>query len=102
MSSTENIESAVEIFRKNKCSFELMHCISTYPMKPEDANLTTIKKLKEIFDCNVGYSGHENGTAVSLAAFMMNISSFERHITLDRTMYGDQAASLEKRDDEFS
>ena len=58
---------------------------------------TTIKKLKEIFDCNVGYSGHENGTAVSLAAFMMNISSLERHITLDRTMYGsDQAASLEK------
>ncbi len=98
MSSTENIESAVEIFRKNKCSFELMHCISTYPMKPEDANLTTIKKLKEIFDCNVGYSGHENGTAVSLAAFMMNISSLERHITLDRTMYGsDQAASLEKK-----
>ena len=67
-------------------------------MKPEDANLTTIKKLKEIFDCNVGYSGHENGTAVSLAAFMMNISSLERHITLDRTMYGsDQAASLEKK-----
>ena len=98
MSSKQNIESAVEIFRKNKCSFELMHCISTYPMKPEDANLITIKKLKEIFDCNVGYSGHENGTAVSLAAVMMNISSLERHITLDRTMYGsDQAASLEKK-----
>ena len=98
MSSKENIKCAVEIFRKNRCSFELMHCVSTYPMKPEDANLTTIKKLREIFDCNVGYSGHENGTAVSLAALMMNISSLERHITLDRTMYGsDQAASLEKK-----
>ena len=73
-----------------------MHCVSTYPMRPEDANLSTINQMKEIYGCKVGYSGHENGVAVSLAAMMMNISSLERHITLDRTMYGsDQAASLE-------
>ena len=98
MSTKENIETAVEIFRKNKCSFELMHCVSTYPMKAKDANLVTIQKLREIFNCNVGYSGHENGVVVSLAALMMNISSLERHITLDRTMYGsDQSASIEKK-----
>jgi N-acetylneuraminate synthase len=98
MSTKENIETAVKIFRKNKCSFELMHCVSTYPMKAKDANLVTIQKLKEIFNCNVGYSGHENGVVVSLAALMMNISSLERHITLDRTMYGsDQSASIEKK-----
>ena len=52
--------------------------------------------MKKIYGCKIGYSGHENGVAVSLAAMMMNISSLERHITLDRTMYGsDQAASLE-------
>jgi N-acetylneuraminate synthase len=98
MSSEENISNAVEIFRKNNCSFELMHCVSTYPMKAEDANLLTINALKNKYKCNVGYSGHENGVAVSLAAFMLGISSLERHITIDRTMYGsDQAASLEPK-----
>ena len=96
MSTLENIDNAVRIFRKNDCSFELMHCVSTYPMKVEDANLLTINALKKKYNCNVGYSGHENGVAVSLAAFSLDISSLERHITLDRTMYGsDQAASLE-------
>ncbi len=98
MSTKEDIKTAVEIFKKNNCKFELMHCVSTYPMKSIDANLITIKKLREVFSCDVGYSGHENGIAVSLAALMMGISSLERHITLDRTMYGsDQAASLEKK-----
>ena len=96
MSSMENIENAVNIFRKNNCSFELMHCVSTYPMKIEDANLITINQLKDEYKCNVGYSGHENGVVVSIAAVMLGITSLERHITLDRTMYGsDQAASLE-------
>ena len=98
MSTKEDIENAVKIFRDHNCSFELMHCVSTYPMKTEDANLQTISTLKRKFDCNVGYSGHENGIAVSLAALMFNISSLERHITLDRTMYGsDQAASLQMK-----
>jgi len=96
MSTIDDIDYAVNIFRQNKCSFELMHCVSTYPMKVEDANLITINSLKEKYKCNVGYSGHENGVVVSLAALQFNISSLERHITLDRTMYGsDQAASLE-------
>ena len=96
MSTESNIDRAVDIFQKQKCSFELMHCVSTYPMKVEDANLLTINALRKKYKCNVGYSGHENGVAVSLAAFSLNISSLERHITLDRTMYGsDQAASLE-------
>ncbi len=96
MSSKENIDNAVNIFKKNNCSFELMHCVSTYPMKIEDANLITINQLKEEYNCKVGYSGHENGVVVSLAATMLGITSLERHITLDRTMYGsDQAASLE-------
>ena len=98
MSTESDISKAVEIFRANKCSFELMHCVSTYPMKVEDANLLTINALKDKFKCEVGYSGHENGVAVSLAAFMLGISSLERHITQDRTMYGsDQAASLEPK-----
>ena len=96
MSSKENIDNAVNIFKKNNCPFELMHCVSTYPMKIEDANLITINHLKEIYNCKVGYSGHESGLAVSYAAASLGISSLERHITLDRSMYGsDQSASLE-------
>ena len=96
MSTKRDIMDAVDIFKKNNCSFELMHCVSTYPMKVEDANLITINSLKNNFNCDVGYSGHENGVAVSLAAFSFGITSLERHVTLDRTMYGsDQAASLE-------
>ena len=96
MSTREDIDNAVEIFRSFNCSFELMHCVSTYPMAPEEANLETINSLKKTYKCDVGYSGYENGIAISLAATMMNISSLERHITLDRAMYGsDQSASLE-------
>ena len=96
MSNLQNIDDAVEIFKKANCEFELMHCVSTYPMKVEDANLLTINDLKERYKCKVGYSGHESGLAVSYAASMLGISSLERHITLDRSMYGsDQSASLE-------
>ena len=70
MSSIENIEEAIKIFKEENCSFEIMHCVTTYPMKVEDANLATINELKKIFNCNVGYSGHENGVVVSLAALM--------------------------------
>ena len=96
MSTTKNIDDAVEIFRKKNCSFELMHCVSTYPMQIKDANLETISALKKRYKCDVGYSGHEVGMSTSLAAFSMNISSLERHITLDKRMYGsDQSASME-------
>lgn len=98
MSSKNDIDNAVDIFKKNNCSFELMHCVSTYPMEPKNANLNTINSLRETYDCNVGYSGHENGIAISTAAVAYGITSLERHITLDRTMYGsDQSASLEMK-----
>ena len=73
-----------------------MHTVSTYPMKDEHANLRLIETLRNKFSCNVGYSGHEVGLAVSYAASALGITSLERHITLDRAMYGsDQAASIE-------
>ena len=97
MSTMEEIEEVVKLFRNNNCPFELMHCNSTYPMKEEDANLACIPMLKEKFDCNVGYSGHESSLIkVCVAAVALGATSIERHITLDRTMYGsDQAASIE-------
>jgi len=96
MSSIDEIEVMVEIFEKQNCSFELMHTVSTYPMKDSDANLKMIDTLKNRFNCNVGYSGHETGVAISTAAVALGVTSIERHITLDRSMYGsDQSASLE-------
>ena len=96
MSTLEEIDKAVAIFKKYNCLFELMHCNSVYPMKDADANLKVIEALRERFKCNVGYSGHEVGLQISLAAVSIGATSIERHITLDRTMYGsDQAASLE-------
>ena len=96
MTTYDDIQKAVDIFRKAGCPFELMHTVSTYPMKDEDANLNMIKTLRGKFGCNVGYSGHEVGLAVSYAAAALGISSLERHITLDRSMYGsDQSASVE-------
>jgi len=99
MSTMEEIDEAVEVFKKYDCPFELVHCNSTYPMKNEDANLEMLNTLKDRYGCKVGYSGHETGRIVSFAAAVMGASSIERHITLDRSMYGsDQAASLEVAD----
>lgn len=96
MSTLADIDKAVEIFRAANCPFELMHCVSTYPMNDTDANLNCIHSLRERYQCDVGYSGHEVGLAVSYAAAALGITSLERHITLDRAMYGsDQAASIE-------
>ena len=96
MSTMEEIEKAVQIFKDAKCPFELMHCNSVYPMKVEDANLKTIPVLRERFGCKVGYSGHEVTLIVACAAAALGATSIERHITLDHAMYGsDQAASVE-------
>jgi N-acetylneuraminate synthase len=96
MTTYNDIQKAVDIFRAANCPFELMHTISTYPMDEKNANLNMIKTLREKFNCNVGYSGHEVGLAVSYAASALGITSLERHITLDRSMYGsDQSASVE-------
>ena len=96
MTTYDDIQKAVDIFIEENCPFELMHTISTYPMDEKNANLNMIKTLREKFNCNVGYSGHEAGLAVSYAATALEITSLERHITLDRSMYGsDQSASVE-------
>ena len=96
MCTHDDIKTAIDIFQSAGCSFELMHTVSTYPMRDEDANLKLIQTLRDMYGCNVGYSGHEVGLAISYAAAALGISSLERHITLDRAMYGsDQAASIE-------
>lgn len=97
MSTLEEIDAVVKIFKEANCPFELMHCNSTYPMKDEDANLLCIPMLKERYACQVGYSGHETSLIkVCVAAVALGATSIERHITLDRAMYGsDQAASIE-------
>jgi N-acetylneuraminate synthase len=97
MSTLEEIDIAVEIFKSAKCEFELMHCNSTYPMKEEDANLLCIPMLRDRYKVPVGYSGHESSLLkVCAAAVALGAASIERHITLDRAMYGsDQAASIE-------
>jgi N-acetylneuraminate synthase len=99
MSTYEEIDNAVEIFKSHNCEYELMHCSSVYPMPKKDANLRMIETLRERYNCKVGYSGHETGRIVSLSAAILGATSIERHITLDRAMYGsDQAASLEAAD----
>jgi len=99
MSTLNNIEKAVKIFREHKCSFELMHCHSAYPMPPEEANLKLIPFLAKKFHCKVGYSGHEvAATNISIPAILLGATSIERHVTIDRTAFGhDQAASLEPK-----
>jgi len=97
MSTMKEIEKAIKIFKRHKCKFELMHSHSSYPMPLKEANLRMIQTLQKKFKCNVGYSGHESvGYLVCNAAVLLGATSIERHITLDRSMYGsDQAASLE-------
>lgn len=96
MSSYEEIDAAIEIFKKYDCPYELMHCNSTYPMAQEDANLKLIRVMNEKYGVNVGYSGHEQDTLVSVLAVAAGATSIERHITLDKNMYGsDQKASIE-------
>jgi len=97
MSTMNDIAKAVKIFRKFNCPFELMHSHSSYPMPLHEANLKVIQTLEKKFKCNVGYSGHESsGYLVSVVAVLLGATSIERHVTIDRTLYGhDQAASLE-------
>ena len=95
MSTYKDIDRAVKIFKKNKCKFILMHSVSTYPCREEDLNLSLIPKLKKKYKCDVGYSGHESTVSPSIGACYLGANFIERHITLDRAMWGtDQAASL--------
>ena len=97
MSTMDEIKDAVRIFEKYDCKFSLQHSNSSYPMKEEEANLNCITTLQKEFKCDVGYSGHEtSGYLICVSAVILGAKSIERHITLDRSMYGsDQAASLE-------
>jgi len=98
MSETKDINIALNIFKKNKCDFVLMHCVSTYPCPENELNLNVINTFKKKFKCKVGYSGHETSVSPSIAAWFLGADYIERHITLDRSMYGtDQAASLSEQ-----
>lgn len=99
MSLFEDIDNAVNIFEKNNCPYTLFHCVSTYPCNDDDCNLNLIETLKDRYGCPVGYSGHEEGILPSVVAAAMGACAIERHITLDKDMYGsDQSASIEKDD----
>lgn len=96
MSTRKQIKDATDIFKENHCPFIVLHCTSTYPCKDEDCNLLCIETLGESYP--IGYSGHEVGILPSIMAVTMGATVIERHITLDRAMYGsDQAASLERK-----
>jgi len=98
MCTFEDIDAAIGIFEKFDCNYTLLHCVSTYPCEDSDCNINCIKTLQEMYNCNIGYSGHEVGILPSIVAALFGATVIERHITLDRAMYGsDQAASLEKR-----
>ena len=95
MCTEKDITNAVRIFKKNKCKYILMHSVSTYPAKENELNLSYIPVLKKKYRCEVGYSGHESTVSPTLGACYMGANYIERHITLDRAMWGtDQAASL--------
>jgi N-acetylneuraminate synthase len=96
MCTYADIDRAVEIFRAAGCPIMLMHTVSTYPALEKDLNLSVLHSLRQRYNVPVGYSGHEPSVSPSIMAAMMGAMAIERHITLDRSMYGsDQAASLE-------
>ena len=94
-----DILNAHAIFQKYDTEFILMHCVSIYPCPDEDCNIQFVQTLKGAFPrCEIGYSGHEIGIQPTLTAVAFGATYIERHITLDRSMYGsDQAASLERK-----
>jgi N-acetylneuraminate synthase len=94
MSTMAEIRHAVSLLDNDRLL--ISHCTSTYPCKPEELNLRMIQTLKREFNCPIGYSGHEVGLQTTLAAIVLGACFVERHITLDRAMWGgDQAASVE-------
>ena len=96
MMKENNIDEIINIFKINKCPLCLFHTVSVYPSPEKDLNLLLIKRYKEKFNIPTGYSGHESSVLPSIIAATMGASAIERHITLDRAMYGsDQSASLE-------
>ena len=97
MATLDQVDRAVDVFERSGAPLVLLHTVSTYPTPEEDLNLAVIQTLKKRYGVPVGYSGHEASVSPSIVAAALGAQVIERHITLDRTMYGtDQAASLEK------
>ena len=97
MCKIKDIEKAIKIFKKHKCKYSILHCVSSYPAREIDLNLSLISTYKKKFKVEIGYSAHEKSISPSLMAVCMGAKIIERHITLDRSMWGtDQAASIEK------
>lgn len=110
MSTMAEVEAAVAVVRRGVVRYDLegltpqagslalLHCLSTYPAPEAECNLRAMDTLRECFGCPVGWSGHERGLAVTIAAVAMGADIVERHLTLDRTTWGpDHAASLEPK-----
>ena len=96
MSNLKDIDKVYKIFKNKKADFILMHTVSTYPCPEEKLNLNMIKVLKKRYKCKIGYSGHEVSVSPSLVAAAFGAEAIERHVTLNRTMWGtDHSASLE-------
>jgi N-acetylneuraminate synthase len=94
MSTMEEIHEAVEILDID--NLLICHTTSSYPCPPDELNLRMIQTLKDNFSCPIGYSGHEVGLVTSVIAVGLGACLVERHVTLDRAMWGsDQAASVE-------
>jgi len=94
MSDVELVKKAVSFIGED--NIILMHATSTYPAKTEEINLRVLQTYMKMFNCPIGYSGHEVGLQITLAAVAIGANAIERHITLDRSMWGsDQAASVE-------
>ncbi|MBI45455.1 MAG: N-acetylneuraminate synthase [Candidatus Marinimicrobia bacterium] len=98
MSTIEEVDAAVNIIKETKpdASFAVLHCNSTYPAPNDELNLNCIETLKNRYNCEVGYSGHEFGLTTTIASICLGATIIERHITIDRTMWGtDQMCSVE-------
>ena len=98
MSTLDEIDKSVEAIRKSNssCKYSILHCNSSYPAPNEDLNLNCINTLQNRYNCEVGYSGHEFGLTTTIASVCLGATIIERHITLDRTMWGtDQMCSVE-------
>lgn len=96
MSTDQEIDQAVNLLKKEASDYAVLHCNSSYPAPIEELNLSCIKTLKEKYKCQVGYSGHEFRLGTSVAAIYLGAEIIERHVTLDRTMWGsDHMSSVE-------
>jgi N-acetylneuraminate synthase len=102
MCTMQDIEKVVDIFSRRGCPYTLMHCVAAYPCEDKETNLLAIKTLLDRFGPPVGYSSHDVGVGPSIIAVVLGATAIEKHITLDRAMYGsDQSASLERKGLEY-